>query len=351
MTTKDMNNNGEFKAIKNENDFLQNLCGYRNSILLIALNEMLICETLASGPHTLELILNEKETHPLLTEAILDACVALGILEKRGNEYLNTEIANKYLVRSSKEYLGDTVKYHLGYIPYWSTLPQMLFSSESAVPRPAKQSEQDPEAFRGFIRGVNDAHRYAVKAFANRLDLFSCHRLLDVGAGPGSYSVALLEKHPNLHCVLQDLSPVLDVAKETIESAELMDRVSFLPGDFNIVDFGQNFDAVLFSNVLHLESRESAKQLLLKARKSLRDGGLLLVNEPTLDASRTEPRATAIFNLTVILRSGIEGALFTSEEVDQLLQNTGFRVNRVINLPPNEDLYSRRYEVFEAVKT
>jgi cyclopropane fatty-acyl-phospholipid synthase-like methyltransferase len=351
MTSKDTNDNWEFKAINDADDFIQNLCGYRNAILLITLNELSICEMLATGSLTIEAILNKKPTHPLLTQAILDASVALGILGKQGDNYSNTELAQKYLVRSSKEYLGDTVKYHLGYIPYWSALPQMVFSSESAVSRPAEQSEQDPQAFRAFIRGVNDAHRNAVKAFADRLDLNSCHRLLDVGTGPGSYSVALLEKYPDLHCVLQDLPPVLDVAKEIIEAAGLMDRVTFLPGDFNIIDYGENFDAILFSNVLHLEGRESAKKLLLKARKSLRDGGLLLVNEPTLEASRTEPRSTAVFNLTVILRSGIEGALFTNDEVEQLLQSTGFRVKRTINLPPNEDLYNRPYRVFEAVKT
>jgi acetylserotonin N-methyltransferase len=44
------------------------------------------------------------------TDRLLEACVSLGLLEKRGGEYFNTPVADEYLRRSSPRSLAGYVR-------------------------------------------------------------------------------------------------------------------------------------------------------------------------------------------------------------------------------------------------
>ena len=48
-------------------------------------------------------------THPRSTEMLLNACAALGILEKEGNLFRNSPEALESLVRGKPAYIGDAI--------------------------------------------------------------------------------------------------------------------------------------------------------------------------------------------------------------------------------------------------
>jgi acetylserotonin N-methyltransferase len=43
-------------------------------------------------------------------DRLLDACVGMGLLEKRGDEYVNTAVADEYLRRSSPRTLSGYIR-------------------------------------------------------------------------------------------------------------------------------------------------------------------------------------------------------------------------------------------------
>jgi len=56
-------------------------------------------------------------------DRLLDACVSLGLLEKRGDEYVNTPVADEYLRRSSPRTLAGYILYsNAALYPMWGHL-------------------------------------------------------------------------------------------------------------------------------------------------------------------------------------------------------------------------------------
>lgn len=76
--------------------------------------------------------------------------------------------------------------------------------------------------------------------------------LLEIGCGGGNYTLKLLERMPDLHVTLVDLSPtMLDLAVPRVQ-AKTTGTVETIRADIRDVDLGKGcFDIVLASAVLH----------------------------------------------------------------------------------------------------
>jgi hypothetical protein len=75
--------------------------------------------------------------------------------------------------------------------------------------------------------------------------------MLDVGGGPGTYSVLLTERFPGLHSEVLELPGVAAVARELVAAAGASERVTLRDGDYHTSDFGSGKDVVLMSGMFH----------------------------------------------------------------------------------------------------
>jgi cyclopropane fatty-acyl-phospholipid synthase-like methyltransferase len=57
--------------------------------------------------------------------------------------------------------------------------------------------------------------------------------LLDVGGGPGTYSILLTGRFPGLHSEVLELPGVAAVAREIVAAAGAADRVTLRDGDYH----------------------------------------------------------------------------------------------------------------------
>jgi acetylserotonin N-methyltransferase len=146
-------------------------------------------------------------------------------------------------------------------------------------------------------------------------------RLLDVGGGVGSFSIALALNHPEVRCVVLDLPQMEQTARQWIERYRLGDRVDFIGTDmFGDWPRGQ-YDAVVFSNVLH-NWPDRRSELLAKAFAHLPSGGRLLVQEVLLDDAKDGPRAAALWSAMILLE--MDGQQMSLPELSRHLQAAGF---------------------------
>ena len=65
-------------------------------------------------------------------------------------------------------------------------------------------SEYDNRPARAMTAAMDAYARTRGLELAHRLDLEGVRTLLDIGCGPGTYSLALLKQHPALHAILLD---------------------------------------------------------------------------------------------------------------------------------------------------
>jgi cyclopropane fatty-acyl-phospholipid synthase-like methyltransferase len=158
-------------------------------------------------------------------------------------------------------------------------------------------------------------------------------RLLDVGGGPGTFAVLLAERYPELTVDVLDLPAVAAIAVELIAQSGFGDRVHIRPGDAVTDDYGHvQYDAVLFSGVLHQMSPTTIVSMLQRANAALKPGGRVWISDMMLSADKTQPVFSALFSLQMLLTSE-SGAVFSVEECLGWLQQVGFSDAVATKLP------------------
>lgn len=238
-----------------------------------------------------------------ILERVLIACCALGLLERVGEGFRNTELSQEYLVEGKPLYQGHIIAHAARVWDYWHSLPELILEN----PPPPTEAQDH----RNFILGMRDiAMGGRGQIFLDTIDLTGRKHLFDVGGGPGLYSILACQKYPQLTATVFDLPETVAIAREFVQEAGLTDRITLRGGSWETDDFGSGNDVVLFSNVLHGPSSMAAMKSK-KAFNSLASGGMVAIQEFALNDEKTGPQLPALFNVMV-------GAYSKAELLEQI---------------------------------
>jgi hypothetical protein len=289
---------------------------YRAARVLHVASALDIFTILAGRQMSAEQVSRTTKASPDMTDRLLTACTAMGLLDKQGPHYGNTKLAQEFLVRGRPLYQGDMIAHSASVWNFWHKLEEFVRQGKVVEPR-------TPNEHRHFIMGMhNIAVAGRAEMFVDVVDLSGRKMLFDVGGGPGTYSIAACRRWPQLRAVVFDLPETIAISREVIAKEGMQDQISVQEGDWQTDSFGQNNDAVLLSNVLH-GSQSNAELKLGKAYDSLVSGGLLAVQEFLLNDERTGPLIPALFNVMV-------GA-YSEAELLALIKNAGFIKPKIVS--------------------
>jgi ubiquinone/menaquinone biosynthesis C-methylase UbiE len=182
----------------------------------------------------------------------------------------------------------------------------------------------DEQGRKAFIGAMHVAGRGLSMQIAAAYDLSRFSRLLDIGGGSGTYTIAFLKKNPDLRAVLFDLPAVIAMAEERISAEGLRDRVELAPGDFYEDELPKGCDLALLSAIIHQNSSQENIQLYRKILRALEPGGTILIRDHIMDESRTTPPAGAMFALNMLVNTP-SGDTYTFREIKETLEEAGFR--------------------------
>lgn len=263
---------------------------------------------------------------------LLDACVALELLNKDGGLYSNTSESSLFLVPGSPGDLSGAIRYNRDVYPAWGKL-RSLVQSGNPVEKPESHLGQDPERTRTFVLSMHYRALAIGRAVLGELDLAGCGTLLDVGGGPGTYSVLIAQAHPGISCTVLDLPDVVAVADELIRQQGYATQVKTLAGDYRTIQFPAGNDVINFFGMLHQESPESICALLKKAHAALNPGGIVNVMDMMTDSTHTKPKFSALFAVNMALTTE-NGWVFADSELTGWMEEAGFVDCSVKPLPP-----------------
>ena len=303
---------------------------FRSSRALLAAHQAGFFEALRQ-PKTAAQVSAAQATDPELTEKVLIAMCSLSLLERKDGVYNLTSLARAIMLPESLRYLGGALDFSEYMWWEWSVLPDMLKGGQKYAKRHQLIKELQSKA--DYVTGSDyftmAMHGKAINGGAQfmteRIDLSGRRLLLDIGGGPGTYSVAFCQCFPQLKAIIWDLPQPLAVARQVIRHFELEDRIGIQPGDWETDDFRPKCDAMLMSNTIH-GPLSNAPAKLGKAFRALEPGGLLIVQEFLLNADKTGPLPAAVFNIMV-------GA-FSENELIQLVKAAGFADVRLAGSDP-----------------
>jgi SAM-dependent methyltransferase len=233
---------------------------------------------------------------PHLLEALLDACVAMGLLRRDGERYLNSHLAGAYLVEGRPNYVGHILEIQARGARRWGELLQMVTTGE-APEGPDELGEQHPV----FTRAMNDLGMLGeADALAAAVDLSGCRSLVDLGCGSGLYSIQLCRRFAELTATLVDRETVLPTTREMVAQSGVADRIRFRAGDMEGDEIGEGVNAVLLSDSFYYDET-TGPRILRAIHTALGDGGTLIIRGYYPDPGEAEPLFGAIFRLNLLL--------------------------------------------------
>lgn len=328
---------------KTELQYLQRtLTGFQDSCVLVAATELGFFRVLSENPRgfTASRIAEETKCDLRGTTVILDALCAQGFLEKAAERAFGADLAeipsahDEYrIIEEYGDYFDEA--HPKTYIPMilhqgnclrqWS---QLSWTAKTGFPAPEHASLRGPEAdTEAFILAMNSVARTVVEPLVQKMEqagIFPFEHLLDVGSGPGTYSIAMLQAVPNAKATLYDLPSGLQIAKRRLTEAALDSRARFVEGNFyRDESLPQGADFAWISAIIHQHGRRESRDLYRKVFAALVGGGRIAVRDFMMNEDRTAPKAGTFFGVNMLANT-VSGRVYTYEEVREDLESVGF---------------------------
>ncbi|WP_431920643.1 methyltransferase [Micromonospora wenchangensis] len=262
-------------------------------------------------------------------DLLLSASASLGLLERAGDGYRNSALAEQFLVEGRPYYFGAQVRYSdlRTYLP-WHRVGEALRGNRPLTWDPQQQDSlfdtTDPELVAQFWDAMFATSRFTARALADAYDFGAHRRLLDVGGGAGAFPIEFCLRLPELRATILDLPHVCVRAGERIAEAGLTDRIGTVAGDF-LADpaLPDGHDVILLSMILHDWDEPTNRALLARCHDALPPGGVIVISELLLNDERTGPPEAALMGMNMLVETE-GGKNYSGAEYRRWLTDAGF---------------------------
>jgi acetylserotonin N-methyltransferase len=302
---------------------------FRRSKTMFAAVSLGVFDALAGGAATALDLSSRLKANTGALERLLEACVALELLERRDGAFANSGIAARYLVRSSPDSLVGYIRYSDDALyPMWGHLDDAV---REATPRWQQTFGwsgslfdnffQTEERKREFLMGMHGLGMWTSPAVVRAFDLSRFRTLADLGGATGHLAIAACEAWPQLRAIVSDLAAAIPMASEQIAKSPARDRIRVMAADFFKDDLPAA-DLYALGRILHDWNESRIELLLGKVFNALPPGGALLIAERLLDEDRSGPLGAHMQSLNMLVCT--EGKERTLSEYEALLTRAGF---------------------------
>jgi hypothetical protein len=287
---------------------------------------------LAAGPQAFDEICRGLGLAERPTIVLLTALRSFGLVVLEQDRFALTALARDHLVPGSafdiSAYIGLAAE-----SPGVREMVERLRSNRPAAGQPERpgaafiyregldSAMEQEAAARQLTLALAGRARNVAPVLAARYPLPEARRLLDVGGGTGIYSIAWLQRHPQLQAIVWDRPEVLKVAQEMAELHGVADRLVCQPGDMFVDPPPVGCDVVLLSNVLHDWDVPHCRALLARCAAALPGGGRLLIHDVFLNDALDGPLPLALYSAALFCLT--EGRLYSAAEYRTWLAEAG----------------------------
>ena len=303
-STPDLQPRESYFALMNANGVAQ---VYRTAL------EEGILDALRGSPAGASAVAQACGTRERPTGLVLEALSAAGLVTSSALGYTLLPVA-RMLLDGEYRTLGD---------PYWRHLPAYL---RNGVPLKCMDDPSQSERhYVGQARALAWMLAPSAIAAAERLSIGRGRRglrILDVGAGAGTWSLTFASRDPEATVTAADWPAVLEVTAATAASLGLRERLTLLAGDFHALAFPPtSFDLAIAGNVTHLETPAGNVQLFRKVAAALKPGGEIAVFD-VFGGHPAGSLSSALYALGLALRTE-NGSVHGRQALEGMLSEAG----------------------------
>jgi 2-polyprenyl-3-methyl-5-hydroxy-6-metoxy-1,4-benzoquinol methylase len=187
----------------------------------------------------------------------------------------------------------------------------------------------DPEAWGYYQKGMLESARFDAPVLARHVPVRKgATRLLDVGGSHGLMGATLCRKHPPMRAMVLDLPAAIPHARMLAKEEGIADIVEHRSGDLMVDEFGEGWDVVLLSNILHHFQPDRIASILARAHAALVDDGTVAIWE--IERPRREARPSEGDGVALFFRLTSTAAAYSGDEYVEWLRAAGFTRQRIV---------------------
>ena len=292
-------------------------CHAESKTLLIA-NDLGLFTALSNRARRVDELARACRTTREGMRLLANALVGLNLLRVRRGLYRNTPLARTFLDSTSPRSVTNLLWLLTHHWSDWTKMDRVIRRGRSGW----DSITESGEFRRKFALAMHERSRVLAPSTVATIRLPNRGvRLLDLGGGSGSYSIALAQRYPKLTGLIVDQS--VGVARSLIKQCRLQDRLAVRTGDVFHAKLGNEYDAVLVGNLIHDFDEQDNRRLIRRIHQALKPGGKVFIVEFFLDKSLTKPVEASVFSL-VMYKFTPGGRSYGWHEVEGWLKEFGF---------------------------
>ena len=297
---------------------------YKEAQLLFAAIELDVFSHLEGFIH-FKTVASKTGCHERNLRLFLNGLVAIGLIEKQGDNYKNTPVVDCYLNKNRDLYLGE-------YILFREEMTALTHVRERVKNGPVQETAKHNKGVETYdfykLAKLTVKEMYAgrVQSFLKALKcLFNGEetlKILDLGGGPGIMAIEFVKQYPRALGVVFEHPSVSPLPKTLAEEMGLEDRMEVLSGDFTIDEIGKGYDIIIASGVLDF-AKGSLDNMVAKLYHALKPCGYLYLVSHDVNEDHTAPKESIVGWLSGHLE-GLD-VLLDKKSVCNALESGGFK--------------------------
>lgn len=298
--------------------------------------EFFIADKLTERPKTATELAGETGLHARSLYRMLRACASYGVFaEDEQGRFMLTPMAE--LLRSDQPgnlraftaMMNSVWQYQS-----WAEMDHAVKTGQPAFDKVFRMPffefcEKTERAGREFNEAMTSNSAYTSEIFLNAYNFTGFTKVVDVGGGHGILLASLLQRNPHLSGILYEMPALAAAASELMQQYSVADRCEQVGGDF-FASVPEGGDLYILKHIIHDWNDEQCTRILSNCRKSMKQGGKVLVIEMVVPEGNT-PSLAKLLDLQMLVC--LPGCERTETEYRALFKKGGLSLSRILPMP------------------
>jgi len=316
------------------NSLMETALQFRKSALLLGAIKLDLFERIGPEFRCVDQLPGEEDPDGL--RRLCRALAGMDLLEKENDRFRNPEHVEELLTSRGKHDIRPILEEFIELYEMWGELDSAVLKGQMYE----FDREKDELFDETFTEAMEARARFSAEELAEVLeDRIEWSHLLDLGGGSGVFARALVKNNPETTGVVADQPEPLHVARRYIDSSSLAERLDTQTVDLlEDEQYGEDFDLVLLSAILHLFGPAEARTVLERSHSALSEGGFIVVRDYIVHDDHSGPLDSLLFDVLMYLATE-RGQTYTEQQLRQMLANAGFdEIDRIELSRSTDDL-------------
>ena len=249
----------------------------------------------------------------------------LGLIEQNGTEINLTIISRKWLVKTSKNYIGDFVlranTLAKAYDAHLETLLKEDIPDYTMLELTKAAFGGEMNASEVFARSMDAMTREFADEILRQIETSCIQNCLDVGAGMGAMANIISERQPSAKITVLELPGVAELLEERVKDFKYHKQFRVISASWQDICIHispkDKFDLIILSQVLHEEKKKDAEKLIEICAELLSPNGRLAIVGFLDDNSLL----THLFTLNLLMELGSDN--LTQKDISLIAEKYG----------------------------